>query len=212
LAFAKKSLIKRHERIKMQLKPKVHISHLTGEEMLNSSGFAIPGGVFISKDHCWAGIDQDGNVKIGVDDFAKKLIGNIDDIEFPNLGMNVKVNQPLFSIKQGRRHITFGAPISGNVTEINENLEDNLDNLNISPYDQNWICKIDSENLDTELKQLQIGNSAVTFYQQDIEKYQQEIKKLRPKSSGDEDQLFKGELATLDDYNFEKVVSEFFSR
>ncbi len=78
LEFTKKSLFKRQDRIKKQLLPKVHISHLSGEEYFKSGEFAIPGGVFISKDHCWVGIDQDGNVKIGIDDFAKKLIGKID--------------------------------------------------------------------------------------------------------------------------------------
>lgn len=212
LEFTKKSLYKRQDRIKKQLLPKVHISHLTGEEHLRSSEFAIPGGVFISKDHCWVGIDQDGNVKIGVDDFAKKLIGKIDQIEFPNLGMNVKVDQPLFSFKLGRRHITFGAPISGNVTAINSDLEDDIETLDVSPYEHNWICKIDAEKLDVDLKELQIGNSAVTFYQKDIEKYQSEIKKIKESRTDDDEHLFKGELAELDDYNFEKLTTEFFSR
>jgi len=211
LDFTKKSLIKRQDRIKKQLRPQVHISHLSGEEYFQSGEFSIPGGVFISKDHCWAGIDPDGNVKIGLDDFANKLIGKIDKIEFPNLGMNVKVDQPLFSLKQGRRRISFNAPISGNVTEINNNLEEDLDALEISPYEQNWICKIDAANLDTELRNLLIGNSAVTFYQEDIEKYQEEIKKLDI-AKNDNEHLFKGELATLDDYNFDKLISEFFAR
>lgn len=210
LEFTQKSLLKRQDRIAKQLRPKVHISHLS-EDNSDSGEFAIPGGVFISKDHCWAGIDQDGKVKIGVDDFAKKLIGKIDDIEFPNLGMEIKVDQPLFSLKQGRRHITFGAPISGSITDINNNLEENLDTLEISPYEHNWICKIDADNLDTEIRELQIGNSAVSFYQEDIEKYQNEIKKIGIKKT-DEDSLFKGELSELDDYNFDKVVSQFFSR
>jgi len=190
----------------------VHISHLSGQEYFKSGEFAIPGGVFISKDHCWAGIDQDGNVNIGIDDFAKKLIGSIDDIEFPNLGMNIKVDQPLFSIKQGRRHITFGSPISGNVTAINDDLEDNIDSLDISPYEQNWICKIDAENLDMEIKDLKIGNSAVSFYQEDIEKYQNEVQNLSEEKDGEDKHLFEGEFANLDDYNFNKLVSEFFSR
>ena len=92
------------------------------------------------KDHCWVGIDQDGNVKIGIDDFAKKIIGKIDDIEFPNLGMNVEKGQPLFSFKQGRRMITFGSPISGNVTKVNTELLEEIDTLDYSTYEQNWIC------------------------------------------------------------------------
>ncbi|HSR18680.1 MAG TPA: response regulator, partial [Ignavibacteriaceae bacterium] len=104
LAFVKKILIKRNDRIQKQLKPKVHITHLADTK--TSLEFVIPGGVFISPGHCWISMEQDGNVKIGIDDFAKKLIGKIDAIEFPNLGMNIKKGQPLFTIKQGRKTIT----------------------------------------------------------------------------------------------------------
>ena len=210
LEFTRKSLLKRQDRISKQLRPKVHISHLQGDELLKTGEFAIPGGVFISKDHCWAGIDQDGNVNIGVDDFAKKLIGKVDDIEFPNLGMAVKVDQPLFSLKQGRRNIIFKSPVSGNVTAINEELEENINTIEISTYEQSWICKIDAENLDIEIKDLQIGNAAVNFYQTDIEKYQDLVKSLDIEE--EKEHLFKGELELLDDHNFEKVVEGFFNR
>ncbi len=212
LEFTKKSLLKRQDRINKQLRPKVHISHVTGEKYDTSGEFAIPGGVFISKDHCWAEIDQDGNVKIGLDDFAKKIIGKIDSIDFPNLGMNTKVGQPLFSIKQGRRRIIFSSPISGNVTVINETLEDDIELLELSPYDQNWICKIDAENLDIEIRDLKIGNTAVNFYQEDIEKYQTQMRELRKGDESEEKNLFKGELSKLDDFNFDKLITEFFSR
>lgn len=212
LEFTKKSLLKRQDRINKQLRPKVHISHVTGEKHDASGEFSIPGGVFISKDHCWAEIDQDGNVKIGLDDFAKKIIGKIDSIDFPNLGMNTKVGQPLFSIKQGRRRIIFTSPVSGSVTAINDILEDDIDLLELSPYDQNWICKIDAENLDIEIRDLKIGNTAVNFYQVDIEKYQTHIKEMTKDDESGEKLIFKGELSTLDDYNFDKLVTEFFSR
>lgn len=212
LDFTKKSLLKRQDRINKQLRPKVHISHVTGEKHDTSGEFAIPGGVFISKDHCWAEIDQDGNVKIGIDDFAKKIIGKIDSIDFPNLGMSTKVGQPLFSIKQGRRKIIFGSPVSGNVTSVNELLEEDIQLLELSPYDQNWICKIDAENLDIEIRDLKIGNTAVNFYQEDIEKYQNQVKELNKSNEEDDNLFFKGELAKLDDFNFDKFVNQFFKR
>ncbi|MCB0753286.1 MAG: response regulator [Ignavibacteriae bacterium] len=208
LQFTKKSLLKRQDRIKKQLRPKVHISHLSGEEYFNSGEFAIPGGVFISKGHCWVALDQDGNARIGIDDFANKLIGTIDDINLPNLGMKINALQPLFSIKQGNRKISFRSPITGSVTKINDQLKDNLDSLEISPYENNWICTIDADNLDNEIKDLHIGNAAVSFYQEDIEKYLEDIKELR---KDDKDSLFKGEIAGLDDHNYDRIVNHFFA-
>ncbi|MBI1931775.1 MAG: response regulator [Ignavibacteriales bacterium] len=211
LEFVRKSLIKRQDRIKKTLKPQVHISHLTGSEYFNSGEFAIPGGVFISKNHCWLAIDQDGKAKIGIDDFAKKIIGKIDDIDFPNLGMKIKQNQPLFSIKQGSRKVIFNSPITGNVTQVNNNLKENQESLDISPYENNWICAIDADSLDNEIRNLSIGKSAVAFYQADIEKYMEEISKLKKSDDNNKESIFKGEIEELNDLDYEKIVAKFFS-
>ena len=211
LDFTKKSLIKRQDRIRKQLKPQVHISHLSGSDHLKSGEFAIPGGVFISKDHCWVSIDQDGNAKIGIDDFANKLLGKIEKIDFPNLGMEIKKEQPLFSLKQGHRNITFASPVSGSVAKINSNLKEDIDSMEVTPYETNWICAIDANSLDDEIKELQIGKSAVSFYQEEIEKYQEKIKELLPKDDdSSESRLFEGEMSKLDDYNWEKMTDQFF--
>ena len=72
-AFVNKLLIKRQDKIQKTLKPKVHITHLKEVEAIKAGEFAIPGGVFISEGHCWAGVEENGSVKIGIDDFAKKI-------------------------------------------------------------------------------------------------------------------------------------------
>ncbi|OGU58648.1 MAG: histidine kinase [Ignavibacteria bacterium RBG_13_36_8] len=217
LDFVKKSLIKRQDRIQKELKPRVHITHLAGAETFRSSEFAIPGGVFISEGHCWASLDQEGTIKIGIDDFAKKLIGRIDNIEFPNLGMQVKKGQPLYSIKQGRRTIPFKSPVSGKVSRINNEITEDLEALDFSPYEKNWICTIDADDLDTELKELKIGRSAVTLYQEDIDQCKEIQKKMTKetkngKAGSLKEELCLGQFENLDDKDWEKIVELFFNR
>ena len=215
LAFVKKILIKRQDRIQKQLKPKVHITHLADSKSSMMCEFAIPGGVFISQGHCWVSMEQDGNTKVGIDDFAKKLIGKIDGIEFPNLGMVVKCGQPLFTVKQGNKSITFNSPVSGKVIKISKPLQYDIELLNVTPYDSNWICEIDAEDIDTELKNLKIGKTAVSLYQDDIEHFIDLRKKsLKPAKEGEYEngEIYIGELETLDEPNWNKVSSEFFKR
>lgn len=217
LAFVKKSLIKRQDKIQKQLKPKVHITHLPASNDFTKGEFSIPGGVFIAKNHTWVSMNQEGIAKIGIDDFANKLIGKIDAIELPNLGMNIKVGQPLFTVKQGTRSVSFLSPVSGKVSQINTLLERNLSALNVTPYERNWVCALDAENLDVEIKELQIGKSAVTFYQEDIERFNSLMKDLvkTEKTEGEyveESQLYIGQLEKLNDVNWEKIVAEFFRR
>ena len=216
LEFVKTLLIKREDKIQKQLKPKVHITHLASTESMKADEFSIPGGVFISNGHCWASMQQDGTVNVGIDDFARKLIGKIDDFEFPNLGMKVKKGQPLFSVKQGHKTIRFNSPVSGMVKKINGFLKNEIEALNITPYDSNWICVIDADNIDNEIKDLKVGNAAVSFYQDDIEHFRTALKGVKkidkPKAEVTGDDISIGELENLSPNDWDKLVEEFFVR
>lgn len=212
LDFTSKALIKREARIKKELKPKVHISHAHSSEDFNSGEFAIPGGVFISESHVWISVESDGSAKVGIDDFAKKIFGDIDDIEMPNLGMKANKGSVLFSIKQKNRILPFVSPVSGVVTKINSKLKENIEGMEITPYETSWICSIDADNLDEELQDLKIGKSAVSFYHKEIDRYTDLITEVRvsDKNVNKDKPLFEGELAELDEYNWKSIVDKFF--
>jgi CheY-like chemotaxis protein len=217
LAFVKKSLIKRQDKIQKQLKPKVHITHLPAASDFIKGEFSIPGGVFINKNHTWLSINQEGIGKVGIDDFAKKLIGKIDAVELPNLGMNVKAGQPLFTVKQGTRSVTFSSPVTGKVSQVNTLLKENLGALEVTPYEKNWICALDTDKIDDEIKGLNIGKSAVKFFQDDIEKFKVIMRDMlkSEKKEGEyveEGQIYVGQLEKLNDVNWQKVIAEFFIR
>jgi glycine cleavage system H lipoate-binding protein len=94
-----------------------------------------------------------------MDDFAKKLIGPIDAIEPPNLGMMIKKGQTAFSVKQGHRSIPFKAPVSGQVARVNTALKGGLEAFEGNPYDRSWVCALFETMLELKLK---IGKSAVS--------------------------------------------------
>ena len=213
LEFTKKSLIKRQDRIQKTLKPKVHITHMEETGGIGTPEFQIPGGVFISEGHCWANINDEGAVKIGIDDFAKKLIGKIEAIEFPNPGMIVKKGQPLFTVKQGTRTVTFKSPVSGKVKEINKPLINDMESLDYTPYYRNWVCLLDADDLDTEIPKLKIGKAAVSLYEEDIEHLKELKKKIKTSKKTETetiDRLYIGEMEDLDDVSWKRYSEEFF--
>jgi CheY-like chemotaxis protein len=221
LDFARKILIKRQDKIQKQLKPTVHVSPAVSpagdkkDVADHSHEFAIPGGVFISEGHTWLSMGVDGKAKVGIDDFAKKLIGKIDSIEFPNLGMAAKAGRPLFTVRQGNRTMTFNSPVSGKVVKINNLLNQDTDVLDITPYDTHWICIIDAEDFDVQMKKLKIGKTAVSFYQDDIEHFIELRKKSLKTVEGDGhdgEAIYIGVMENLDDLNWRRVGTEFFRR
>lgn len=214
--LVKKFLYRRKERIDKELKPRVHISHVLDMRGFPAAEFVIPGGAFISQGHSWLMLEPDGTVKVGIDDFAKKLLGKIDDIEFPNLGMKVQAGQPLFSMRLGKRTVAFNSPISGQVTKINKYLSENLGGLDATPYGLNWICAIDADDFDSELKNLKIGKAAVSFYQEEIDRFLTTLKKSHRAGAREEEvsaeSLHVGQMESLEDSDWNEVANKFFRR
>jgi len=214
-SFVAKALIKRKDRLEKQLKPQVHVTHIGEANNFPAGEFSIPGGVFISAGHCWVGLTPDGTARIGMDDFAKKLLGPVDHVNLPNVGMAVRAGQPLFSIKLRQRTIQFRSPISGRVLSVNPAINSMLDGLEFSPYHSNWFCTIDGEELDQELPGLKIGKSAVSYFQEELDRARSFMKEHGdPKGSEDPTGhgLCIGAFAQLEDSALGQATTEFFGR
>lgn len=213
LDFLKKSVIRRNDRIQKQLQPGVQIVTLPDADRVGSRDFSIPGGVLISRGHAWASLSPEGAVKVGIDDFARKLIGRIDAVELPNVGMAVKAGQPLFTLRQGARLARFHAPVSGRIVKVNPELNETCEGLEITPYGKNWMCVIDGDSLDKEIPALRIGKAAVALFQEDIERFRTFMQGITRKDGTDDKpdgSLHVGELEHLTDAQWDVAVREFF--
>jgi glycine cleavage system H protein len=210
--FVKLALIKRRDRIEKQLKPRVQVLGPAEAEQGSAAEFTVPGGVLVSPGHCWASLAQDGTANIGVDDFARKLLGRVDAFELPEVGRSVRAGQGLFTLRQGNRQVQFNAPLSGKVASVNRELRRDPGMFKDYPYGKNWICVVTAEDLDAELPKLKIGKSAVTFFQEEIERFRAFLQKLSGDEIPDPATFCIGALEKLDDAHWEAAVSEFFAR
>lgn len=202
--FTKHALIKRQDRIQKQLKPRVYVTGPSEAGAAHEGEFAIPGGILVSSGHCWASLDEDGTARVGLDDFATKLIGDIDSVEFPEPGTEVKAGQPLFGITQGKRSARFNAPLSGKVMKVNEQYAP----VEKQSYGDNWICVIEGTDLDSELGTLKIGKAAVDFFQEEIDRFRAFLEKTGIADAGS---LSIGALEHLDDSSWNVAAQEFFA-
>lgn len=214
-AFVKKAVFKRKDSIERQLKPLVRITHTTEADGARTGEFSIPGGFLISKGHCWVSLSPDGSVKVGMDDFAKKLIGRVDALELPKVGTTLRVGQPMFAIRQKARRIQFFAPVSGCVTTINQGLSDLPSKLDKTPYHHQWISILNGKNLDAEITALKIGKSAEALFQEDIGRFNafmQEAAKAKRSGEAVGNTLTIGALEALSDEQWNQAASEFFGQ
>lgn len=180
--FIDKWLIRRQDRIERSIKPKVHLITPTSGESHSKREFNVPAGVFIAPAHTWANIEMNGSIRVGLDDFAQKILGPVDDIELPKEGQKVAKGEPLFSIKKGNRQMTIPSPVSGKVTSVNEEVMSRPELLKMKPYELGWMCCIEPSNLAGDLKSLRIGAEALSWYQKEIDRYNELVKKLSEES------------------------------
>ena len=173
--FVNKSLIRRQDRIERLIKPQVHlITPSIGAEK-SKHVINVPAGVFISPAHVWVSLELNGMVKVGVDDFAHKILGPLDGIDLPRIGQKVEIGNPLFVIRKAEHRLNLPSPLSGRVVSINADLLDHLDYLQMKPYELGWICTIDPANLPGDLQTLILGADAVNWYRQEVDKISEKV-------------------------------------
>lgn len=206
ISFVNKSLIKRQDRIERKVKPTVNLVTSSSKESDSIHEFNVPSGVFISSGHTWGSIEQNGLVKVGLDDFVQKIIGPIDEVVLPGRGKTVTRGDILFSIRQGKRVADFLSPVSGKIKYVNEKLQDNVELLKIKPYEHGWVCYIEASNLGVELKSLKIGSDAISWYQDEIDKYVRMITDIKNEAAGEREEK---EIQT-DDLIMEPVMDDMF--
>lgn len=172
LSMVKKFVLRRQENLARLNKANVEIIHDQISADVQKFDYSIPGGVFIAPNHCWVSLNPDGSVYVGIDDFANRFIGNLDGIEFPELGNEIEKYQQMFTLSANGNKFLFDSPVTGKVIAINTILADNPDHLKNAPYFDNWLCKIESTKLEECLSQLKIGQQAISHFEKDIEKLQ----------------------------------------
>ena len=106
-----------------------------------------PTDLLYTSDHEWVSVV--GNVAtIGITDFAQSELGDIVFVEFPELNSTVEKGQSAGSIEAVKTVADLYMPISGTVIEVNENLDDNPEAVNDTPYGDGWMVKIEIANQD----------------------------------------------------------------
>ena len=105
----------------------------------------IPENLRYTKEHEWAKMEND-MVLIGITDYAQNELGDIVFVELPKIGDTAESMKPCGSIEAVKSVSDIYAPVSGEIIEINQELESNPQLINQDPYGEGWIVKIKMSN------------------------------------------------------------------
>jgi len=94
-----------------------------------------------TKDHEWILVDGD-QATIGITDYAQGELGDIVYVEIESIGDELQKEEIFGSVEAVKTVSDLFIPVSGEITEMNENLEDNPELINDDPYGEGWIIKM----------------------------------------------------------------------
>ena len=120
--------------------------------------FGIPDGVLLHPGHTWV---RDGaTLTVGLDDFARKLVGPLAGIELPHAGAVVRQGEPAFRLRADGRAVDVTAPIDGTVVTPNQRALDRPEVVSEDPYGAGWLVKVRPLRPRANLNQLLSGGPA----------------------------------------------------
>ena len=107
----------------------------------------VPSELKFLSTHEW--VEVNGDVaKIGVSDHAQELLGDLVFVELPEVGSSVSAGDSVAVIESVKAASDTYAPVSGEIIEVNEELEDSPERINDDPYGDGWMYKIQMEDPD----------------------------------------------------------------
>lgn len=121
----------------------------------------IPADLLYTKEHEWIR-QEDGIVRVGITDYAQEELHEIVMVELPAVGTAVKANEVFGTVDSVKATSELFSPVSGEVVEMNEKLEEAPELVNNDPYGEGWMITIKPSDSD-EIKSLMKPDAYKTF-------------------------------------------------
>ena len=119
-----------------------------------------PNDVKYTKNHIWISVDGD-MAKLGITDFAQDQLGDILFVDLPEVGGNVDNGCVFSEVESSKTSSELISPVTGEITAVNEELDDSPECINDDPYEA-WIIEVRIDE-NSEIENLLSAEEYETF-------------------------------------------------
>lgn len=131
--------------------------------MVKVENYEVPEDLYYSNDFAWIKVEGD-KVRMGITDYAQKQLREIVYAELPEIGTDLKQNEPYGTLESVKAVSDLVAAISGIVEEVNADVRSQPEILNEDPYVKGWLVIVKPANLEAELANLMDFDKAVEWH------------------------------------------------
>lgn len=118
----------------------------------------IPGDLKYASTHEWSRQEGDDVITVGITDFAQEQLGDVVFVELPEAGALLSAGEPCAVVESVKAASDIYAPVTGEVIEVNETLQDAPEQVNSDSYEDGWFFKVKMTD-ENDLKELMDAES-----------------------------------------------------
>lgn len=173
------------------------------------SGVSLPTTLAYHPGHTWALNQGNGHIRVGVDEFAAALLGEIDHLELPKRGRWLQQGDRGWTVFTEHGPIAMPAPAEGEVISINEKALLNPELVAQDPYNLGWLIEIRSPEAEVNFRNLLSGNLAMRWMEESVATLRKALK-ATPSAAQKQPQLPDRLGSQLQDDQWTSLTSQFF--
>ena len=132
-------------------------------EVQEIKGFEIPIGYYFHQGHTWARIESGGYIRVGMDDFAGKLLGKADALDLPLMGKELDKDKVGWGLKRKENLADVLSPVDGVIMEVNSKLRERPGLTNQLPYEEGWLFMVHAPDIKGTIKKLMTDSDSVDW-------------------------------------------------
>jgi len=135
----------------------------------NVKGFAVPEGYYFHDGHAWARIESGGLIRIGLDDFSLKLLGEADEMELPLTGQTLRKGEAGWGLSRDGNAAAVLSPVNGIIMDVNPAVRNNPGQANNDPYGEGWLFTVYTRDIGREMENLMTDEQSVPWTSQEVD-------------------------------------------
>jgi glycine cleavage system H lipoate-binding protein len=173
-------------------------------------GFHVPENLRYHPGHTWALAESPTLVRVGLDDFASRLVGHFSRITLPQRGQWIRQGQKLCTIQRDGMAVDMVSPIEGSIADVNDGLQQNPELARKDPYNEGWFVTVQSPDAKINFRNLLGGALARWWTEESASRLQRRMPEALGALAQDGGVAMDNVSSQLPDEQWAQVAREFF--
>ena len=178
-------------------------------EIQQVKGFDVPMGYYFHNGHAWARIESGGNIRIGLDDFSLKLLGQADAFDLPLMGKELDQGKAGWGLKRKDNNADVLSPIDGVIVEVNSKVRENPVLANREPYSDGWLFMVRTPDVKKTMNKLMTDQNSLAWINEEVSHLENMIEEVAGPLAADGGHLADDIYGNLPDLGWDKLTKKF---